>query len=181
MTSGQVPFQRGESAVAVPVPAAEPVVSAWRARLDSSAAFGIPAHVTVVYPFLPAVRLSDAVLADLRVECAATAPMDVAFNRTARFTGVLYLVPEPTAGLRALTARFARRWPDAPPYGGRYDDVVPHLTVAEGPDSVLDAVEREVGPRLPVTATLEMAELYVFDGRRFRVRERLPFGAPGGE
>lgn len=164
----------------MPVPAAEPVVSAWRARLDSSAAFGIPAHVTVVYPFLPDVRLSDAVLEDLRVECAATATMEVAFNRTARFTFVLYLVPEPTAGFRAPTARFAHRWPDAPPYGGKHEDVVPHLTVAEGPDAVLDAVERDVEPRLPVTATLDAAELYVFDGRRFRVRERLPFGRPAG-
>lgn len=163
----------------MPVPVAEPLVQAWRARFDSSAAYGIPAHITVIYPFLPDARLDGAVLAQLRAECAATAPMEVTFRRIGRFPGVLYLAPEPTAGLRALTARFARRWPDAPPYGGRYPDVVPHLTVAEGTAALLDDVERALAPGLPLKAALEVAELYVFDGERFSVRERLPLtGAP---
>jgi hypothetical protein len=35
------------------VPAAEPVVSTWRERFDGSAAQGMPAHITALYPFLP--------------------------------------------------------------------------------------------------------------------------------
>jgi hypothetical protein len=44
------------SAVLVPVPEAERVVSRYRARLDGAAALGVPAHVTVLYPFVPAAR-----------------------------------------------------------------------------------------------------------------------------
>lgn len=41
------------SAVIVPVPAAEPLVGPLRAELDSHAGIGVPAHVTVMAPFLP--------------------------------------------------------------------------------------------------------------------------------
>ena len=42
-----------ESALLVTVPAAEPAVARHRSRLDTSAAVGVPAHITVLYPFLP--------------------------------------------------------------------------------------------------------------------------------
>jgi hypothetical protein len=42
-----------ESAVLVPIPAAERVVSTHRSRLDGAAALGVPAHVTVLFPFVP--------------------------------------------------------------------------------------------------------------------------------
>ena len=45
-----------ESAVLVPVPEAERAVSRHRARLDGAAARGVPAHVTVLYPFVPRPR-----------------------------------------------------------------------------------------------------------------------------
>ena len=40
------------SAVIVPVPEVEPPVRDLRRELDPSAAGGVPAHVTVMYPFL---------------------------------------------------------------------------------------------------------------------------------
>jgi hypothetical protein len=42
-----------ESALLVTVPAAEPAVARHRSRLDTSAAVGVPAHIAVLYPFLP--------------------------------------------------------------------------------------------------------------------------------
>lgn len=47
-----------ETGVVVPVAAAEPVVGRHRRRLDHSAAWGVPAHVTVVYPFVPPGRIA---------------------------------------------------------------------------------------------------------------------------
>jgi hypothetical protein len=41
----------GESALLVTVPAAEPAVARHRSRLDTSATVGVPAHITVLYPF----------------------------------------------------------------------------------------------------------------------------------
>jgi 2'-5' RNA ligase len=173
-----VPPERGESAVVVPVPDAEPVVSAWRERFDGSAAQGMPAHITALYPFLPEERLTGAVLEQLREMCAAVAALQVAFRSVGRFPGVLYLEPEPAAELRELTGAIAERWPEAPPYGGMFDKVVPHLTVAQGAgDDVLAEIESDLWSRLPVSTRLTEACLYVFAGERWQQRARLPFGA----
>ncbi len=138
----------------------------------------MPAHVTVVYPFLPEPALSAGVLDDLRAECAETAPFEVTFNRVGRFATVVYLAPEPAMAFRELTARFVGRWPEAPPYGGAHKDVIPHLTVAdEGTPEELAAVETDLQAKLPLSTRVDAAELYVFDGGWWHVRERLAFEA----
>jgi hypothetical protein len=69
--------------------------------------------------------------------------------------GVLYLAPEPDAGLRALTDAVVGRRPEAPPYGGQFADVVPHLTIADGQEpGLLDMIESDVRGRLPVATRI---------------------------
>jgi hypothetical protein len=161
-----------QTAVVVPVPEAEPLVGPWRARFDPSAARGMPAHVTALYPF---VAPTESVLAELRELCAALPVLHVEFTRTARFPGVLYLAPEPADGLRRLTHAIAGRWPEAPPYGGAFDEVVPHLTVAQGDAPA--GIEAELRRGLPIGARLTEARVYAFDGARWEPRARLPFKA----
>ena len=43
--------------------------------------------------------------------------------------GTVYLAPSPAAPFRQLTHELFRRFPEHPPYGGAFDDVVPHLSV----------------------------------------------------
>jgi hypothetical protein len=57
-----------ESALVVLVPEADSVVSPWRRRLDPPASVGVPAHVTILYPFVSPVQLDEslfALMADL--------------------------------------------------------------------------------------------------------------------
>lgn len=174
---GRLAFGRGPSAVVVPVPEAEPLVSPWRSRFDASAARGMPAHITILYPFLRPRRLTDDVIALLVDACARQPALDVVFRRTARFTEVLYLDPDPADGLLRLTFDLADHWPQAPPYNGEFDEIIPHLTVAQGVgEDVLDAVDSELSASLPLAARLAEAHLLVFDGTRWRERARLPFG-----
>jgi 2'-5' RNA ligase len=171
-----MPSEKGQAAVVVPVSAAEPVVSAWREQFDRSAARGMPAHITAAYPFLREEDLTDEALARLRELCAELPVCDVAFRRTARFPGVLYLDPEPADELRRLTVAIAEQWPEAPLYGGAFREVIPHLTVAQGVgDAVLAKIEVDMLRALPVEATLAEACLYIFDGVQWRPRARLPF------
>lgn len=172
-----MPSETGISAVVVAVPAAEPVVADWRARFDSSAAEGMPAHITVLYPFLADAGITVEVRRRLLELCAAVPVLEVEFRRTARFPRVLFLAPEPADGLRRLTNAISEEWPGAPPYGGVFGEVVPHLTVARDvDDDTLDSIEADLARRLPVATQLAEAGLYVFDGERWQPRMRLPFG-----
>jgi 2'-5' RNA ligase len=172
-----MPPEHNQTAIIVPVPAAEPVVAAWRERFDGSAARGMPAHVPVLCPFLSAERLTGATLARLRNICAESPTLDVVFTRTGRFEDVLYLEPEPAAGLLQLAAAIAAEWPEAPPSAGRHDELAPHLTVAHGADGdVLSEVEAAVTRDLPLRAWLVEARVYVFAGGRWQQELRLPFG-----
>jgi 2'-5' RNA ligase len=163
-------FTAGETALVVAVPEAEALVRPWRDRFDPAARDGIPAHVTVLFPFLPAARVDDATCAALDELFARHRSFEVRFDNCGRFPGVLYLEPVPDAPLRRLTAAVAERWPGAPPYGGKYEPH-PHLTVAQGQDdAVLDEIEAGLKPGLPFTARVPTVELVVFNGARWRHR-----------
>ncbi|GAA1401070.1 2'-5' RNA ligase family protein [Kitasatospora putterlickiae] len=166
--------QTGESALVLPVPEAEAVVGPWRERYDPSARLGVPAHVTVLYPFLPAHRLDAGVLGDLGELLAAQGAFDLAFTHCGDFPGVHYLAPSAGAAARlnALTAAVAARWPEHPPYGGRFAEVVPHLTVAYHDDP--GPVAAGLAPHLPLTARAEAVRLLVFDGARWVRRADFP-------
>ena len=102
-------------------------------------------------------------LAAVREAVAAVPAFDLVFRRTRRFGDqVLWLAPEPDAPLRALTAAVWARFPETPPYGGRFDDVVPHLTVTDGqPAELMDAAAAQVRPWLPIPARVEAVRLIV--------------------
>src|SRR5689334_4891443 len=60
-----------QSALIIAVAEAEPAVAAHRERLDRAASWGVPAHITVCYPFLPPAQIDGHVLAGLRQAAAA--------------------------------------------------------------------------------------------------------------
>ncbi|MEV6158306.1 2'-5' RNA ligase family protein [Nonomuraea sp. NPDC052129] len=154
---------------------AEPLVGSWRRRLDSSASAGIPAHVTVLFPFLDIDRVGSAVIDDLTALIGEHSPFAVRFETCRRFPDVLYLAPTPEQPFRALTEAVAARWPEAPPYGGQFADVIPHLTVAHGQQAqVFHEVEAAITPRLPVTAHVSSVSLFVSDGDRWHQHTEFP-------
>ena len=132
MTDDQKPQRRraGETALIATIPEAEPLVGALRRRYDSSADAGIPAHVTVLYPFLEESRIDAGVIGALTEVLGAHEPFEVRFTHCGRFPDALFLAPEPVGPFRALTESVFGRWPETPPYAGKFTEVVPHLTVA---------------------------------------------------
>ena len=131
-----------ESALVVLAPEAEPMVKAYRDEHDPAAAVGVPAHLTVLYPFLLP-DVPPAAAARLTALFAACAPFDYTLSELGRFPGVLYLAPEPAEPFRSLTLRVAHAFPDFPPYGGRHEHIIPHLTIANLDDEArLDEIGR---------------------------------------
>lgn len=172
----RVAYVAGQTAVVVAVPPAEAVVQPWWGEFDEAARYGAPPHVTVLFPFLPADEVSDAVLGALGEIAAAEPAFEVVFASCARFPGVLYLRPEPEAPFRRLTAAVVARWPQTPPYAGQFEPV-PHLTVAHTVEPErFDEIEADVGSRLPLRVTVSELRLLAFDGSRWARRHSVPLG-----
>jgi 2'-5' RNA ligase len=168
------------SAVLVEVPEAERAVGDWRRRYTLDAPAGIPAHVTILFPFVEPRRLGET--EDRLAEIIRGTPaFDLVFARAARWPEILYLEPEPAEPFAALTRAIEREWPDQPPYGGAHETIVPHLTVAESEDSaLLDRIAAEVEPYLPIGTRVREASLFVEDHEgRWHEHGRLPFGQSG--
>jgi hypothetical protein len=171
------------SAVLVQVPEAERVVSRHRARLDSAAALGVPAHVTVLYPFVPPPAITARTLELLAGAVASVSAFDCRFPVTAWFgLDVLWLAPRPDEPFLALTRAVAAAFPGYRPYRDAYADVVPHLTVGDRPAggvADLRAAETEVLPALPVTAHVSRVWLMTGAGTpgSWRTVAELPLAA----
>jgi 2'-5' RNA ligase len=120
-----------QSALVVLVPEAEPVVKAFRDRHDPAAADGMPAHITVLYPFILPNSLAADVIDELRTTFLRHERFRFQLAEVRSWPSVLYLAPQPEMPLRALTQAVVERYPAYPPYEGEFDDVIPHLTIAD--------------------------------------------------
>jgi 2'-5' RNA ligase len=147
------------TAVIVPIESAEFAVAEHRRRLDVAASWGVPAHVSVLYPFVSPTRVDDAVIARLGSALSSVPAFGCTFARCQWFDeDVVWLAPEPDQPFRALTTAAWRAFPDHPPYGGMFDDVVPHVTVGErrrGTVAELQHAERAVSSLLPITTRID--------------------------
>jgi len=110
-----------QTAVIVPVPAAEPIVRGHRAELDVAAGWGVPAHVTVLYPFAPPGDVDSDLREQLQAAVGAVSAFDCTFADTGWFgSDVLWLAPSPAQPFRDLTKSVWTAFPNYPPYGGAY-------------------------------------------------------------
>jgi 2'-5' RNA ligase len=102
-----------------------------RLRSASGASEGLPAHVTLLYPFVAPESLDNSVR--VRLTEIATSHLPFAYRLTGphRWPDILYASVEPQTPFVALQADLARGFPEHPLYGGAYD-FSPHVTIAEG-------------------------------------------------
>ena len=140
------------SALIVVVGEAEPAVAAHRARLDRAAGWGVPAHITVLWPFLAPAAIDARVLAGLRQVAASVPAFFLSLDRVGWFgERVVWLAPDRPEPFCALTAGVVARFPGVQPYEGIFDEVVPHLTIGhDHPPAVLKAAAEAVAEHLPI-------------------------------
>jgi 2'-5' RNA ligase len=160
--SVQVDARATHTAVLVLVPAAEPAVGALRDELDPSAHDGVPAHVTVLFPFVPARAVDAGTVATLRRAVRDVAPFSFRLDAVGWFgDDYVWLAPNPPEPFAELTERTARAFPDHPPYGGEHEPV-PHLTVGYRRHSSLAALRaaaEQLAPSLPITSEVDRVHL----------------------
>ena len=135
------------TALVIAVPEAEPLIRHLRVRHDAAGAMGVPAHVTLLFPFGDG---GDG----LEEMFAATEPFDFSLVAAAWFQDppTFYLVPEPAAPFVTLVETLIARYPDFPPYSGAHGTIVPHVTVGH---AVPEDDVRKVEAALPIRAHAE--------------------------
>lgn len=134
-----------ETAFIVRVPEAEAHVASLRNRYDASAHLGVPAHITVLVPFMAPHQVTPSVLAQIQAALSQVSSFAFSLSQVGRFPATAYLAPEPAERFIALTRELVRRFPEFPPFRGAHESIVPHLTVASGnaSDAEVAAVELE--------------------------------------
>jgi 2'-5' RNA ligase len=152
-----------ESAVIIPIPEVEPIVGPLRLQYDPAAQLGVPAHITLLYPFCPPHTLAGHVNA-LRHVCDSIEAFSFSFTGVRRFPATAYLHPDRSETFAQITRTLMERWPDCRPYSGAFADITPHLTVADKVDGeTLDAVEAALRSRLPIKCIAQEVWLLTCD------------------
>lgn len=144
------------SALVVVAAEAEPVVGDWRLRYQrESVEKGLPPHLTILFPFVPATEIDGALLAKLRRLYEPFRPFAYELASVESFPDAAWLAPAPAKPFHELVEITRHAFPSLPPYGDPEHVVVPHCTVGTDDDSNrVEAMVRELhaglGPRLPV-------------------------------
>jgi 2'-5' RNA ligase len=125
------------------------------------------AHITVLAPFGRDQDPTTGELADVEEFFANQSPFDFQLTQICTFPdGPRYLAPEPVGRFSRLTHALHQVFPEYRPYDGRFDLVVPHLTIPD--DAVVET--------LPIQAHARVATLLHLEGGSFSEVASFPFG-----
>jgi 2'-5' RNA ligase len=166
-----------ETALIVPVRLPEPL-EILRRRCIPDARHGLPAHATLLYPFVEPGALDEGLRSRLAAIVAGHARFPFQLAGRARWPATLFASVEPEDPFRSLYEDLAAAFPDFPIYRGAYR-FVPHVTVAEGPAAVDPAVvDDPAWGVLPVTRLASVTELIVWEADAWKPWWRFDLGIP---
>ncbi len=173
MTSG-TSSGRHQSAILIPVHEADAVVAPFRLEHDPVATAGVPAHITLIVPWLPPVEIRPEDLDELDAVLRSTEAFDFLLSRVRWFgRRVLWLAPEPVQPFLHLVDLLSEHF-GTPPYEDEFDEVVPHLTVGHASDGAeLGAVAEQLASRLPIRCRAEQVWVMEGDGQTWSVRHKV--------
>jgi 2'-5' RNA ligase len=164
-----------KSAVFVPVPEAEALVGGWRALHDPKARTGVPAHITIVVPWLSPEEIDEQRLSELDLLLSDQPAFGYVLEKVCWFgERVLWLAPSPAETFKRLTSLLARHF-NTPPWEGEFSEIVPHLTVGLAGSalggSLADAAA-DLSEKLPLACRAREVDVMCGDGAHWGVVHR---------
>jgi len=168
--------------LALMVPEAEPRVGDMRARLDPSARLGLGAHITLVYPWLDSVDVSEDALSRLRRITSAHAAVSFQLDRVDTFPSTVWLGPTPVEAIAALASSLEAAFPERPRIGPDFERYTPHLSVARNVRNDRDNIVAALHDRLHIHGPVECLckDVHVMErgAAGWRVLASSPLGSP---
>jgi 2'-5' RNA ligase len=138
--------------------------------------------VTILYPFKPPDELTADVITTLRDLFSRQRSFNISLQELQGFPDILYLAPMPAEPFRLLTETIVGSYPETPPYGGAFKEIVPHLTVAQANDiQRLDEIAAEfhaaARKKLPIYARVNTVSLIDNSNGSWKVRTQFSLGS----
>ncbi|GAA1491487.1 2'-5' RNA ligase family protein [Brachybacterium sacelli] len=136
--------------IQVPVPELESITQ----RLERPP---VCPHITLLGPFVDRRDVNEDLVDTLRALLAQVRPFDFMLSAVGRFgSEVTYLAPEPADPFIRLTNMLAAAFPKWPPYGGAFEEIIPHLSIGA---ALTSAEEEAVRGPLPISSTADEVTL----------------------
>lgn len=139
----------------------------------------MPAHVSLLYPFVPESALTGQDEKGVRSLAASFPAADLLLEELVTASGFVGVtVPQ----LQPIVDAFHTQWPGLRPYGGRFGTrPATHVTVAMGADNPTTSaqVRTAVGSLLPLRTRAAAVQLVVLTEEGWRPRFTAPLGVPG--
>ena len=142
------------------VPEAEAALELSNHAAAPGAELTAPAHMTLVYPFMPAETLDER-SHELSAFFAEQRPFHLELRVGWFGREVLLLAPTDPERLVLLTKAVISHWPEYPYYGGTYDVIEPHLSLGFGSEADLAPIAELVEPLTPVRSTVTEVTILV--------------------
>ena len=153
------------TALLIEVPVEARVDEFRQRHLAATVARGLPAHVTVLFPFASATDVDARLRAEVEEHFRTITAFTAELTRVDHFDAHVWLAPEPHDRFSALLTETHARFPQFPPYGDAFTEPVPHLTIAEAGagesvDDLVEQAEHELGVGLPFGFTVDRVALF---------------------
>jgi 2'-5' RNA ligase len=175
MAGEGVPHRESAIAIRVRLPRD---LERFRVAHVPNAALGVPAHITLIYPFLPVDLLDASVRRHVARALAPHPPFTFRLSGVRRWPNSHYLAVVPPEPFEAIVRSLVEFFPEYLPYAGEFE-YVPHVTIAEGDDRSLARLARDLS--VPVGEQEVTRILLIAQGRdgTWRVRWTFPLAPVG--
>ncbi len=167
--------REGVTGLVLPVPEADPVLTTVSQGYPE-AVRDVPAHISLLYPFLAADSLDEQHINTLDHIFRMQTPVPLTLAECRRQEDGFVYLPAASDELTALVETVRARWPEAVPHERRGNVAEPHVTVAmQAPEESATRIQATVDAALPMVTVLQEVWLVVFSGDQWHVREHFAF------
>jgi len=171
-----------ESVILIPVQRADPIVRKWREKYDAVALHGIPAHITLLFPFQPPNEINTQTIEKLKQVFVNVKQFAFFLEKINTFPFVIFLEPSARSMFIILTKEIIRAFPKYPQYGGKFRSITPHLTVGQLSseqkiDSIKKRIVKDIQNKLPIKSKAEEAWLMIKNNTEWSLKHRFPFSS----
>jgi 2'-5' RNA ligase len=126
-----------------------------RYERDWSASLGVPAHITLLGPFLHPDSVGPGIVARLAQILARYPPPVIRLEELRLVDDVACLIPTETEALAAISRELHEAWPQTASHGGLH-----HVTIARDVNkAVFETLQAELSSLLPLKGSITEAHL----------------------